>query len=290
MCGVTTQSVPPLLFGRMSQKIPEIGLNLQKSNVLLITSAAKGLPHSLFPLNWFTMFQISEETNILAENILPSLEKSKDGFSWWFFQFTLSGKSIFLHLIDLIWYYWFNATRISNLDLVIVWILQLLLRTGKYMNETMLIWTHCEWIYQHQKPSFSFLICAKPSWWTTPSLTVTFRHVQTQHCVWPDGSFTTINDLHSNGVFSSFSVPLTCQHSTVSISIHIRAGTLPTSSPISPVNLAILDLSVFIFNFEQKYLFGLRDTIKPADLKWLMEARFKYGLDQWSRICNLMLL
>lgn len=75
----------------MSQKIPEIGftLNLQKSNVLLINSVAKGLPHSLFPLNGFTMFQVSEETNILAENLLPSFEKGKDSFNWWFYQFIL---------------------------------------------------------------------------------------------------------------------------------------------------------------------------------------------------------
>lgn len=81
----TTPSAPSLLFGRMSQKIPEIGctLNLQKSNVLPINSVAKGLPHSLFPLNGYMMFQVSGETNTFAENILPSFEKIKDGLNCW---------------------------------------------------------------------------------------------------------------------------------------------------------------------------------------------------------------
>ncbi len=115
--------------------------------------------------------------------------------------------------------------------------------------------------------------------WTTLSLITAFRHVQTQHCVWSNRSVTAINDPHSNGAFSSFSVPLTCQHSTVSTSVHIRAGILQTSSLISPVNLAILNLSVFIFNIEQKYLFGLRETVNLLTLNGSWEQDLHMDLN-----------
>lgn len=76
----TTPSAPSFLFGRISHKIPEIGctLNLQKGNELPNNSVAKGLPHSLFPLNGYTMFQVSGETNIFSET-MALFEKSKDG-------------------------------------------------------------------------------------------------------------------------------------------------------------------------------------------------------------------
>lgn len=67
-----------LLFSGKIQKIPEIHFtqNLQKCNVLPINSVAKGLPQSLFPLNGYTMFQVSEETNIFAVNMLAKMALS----------------------------------------------------------------------------------------------------------------------------------------------------------------------------------------------------------------------